>query len=62
MSYDSPSNNLDNNEICKYLELSNKLNVIDLIKKIWKDGFEWGYQLGYEENEDIISDYYDFTN
>ena len=42
MSYDSPSNDLDNNEVCKYLKLSNKLNVVDLIK--W-DG---------EKNEIII--------
>lgn len=51
MSYSSTSNNLDEKEICTYLNMTNKMGIADLIRYVWKQGYEWGYQCGYEENE-----------
>lgn len=48
MSYDSPSDKLDYKEICEYLKLTNQLSIFELIQQIWKDGFNWGYELGSE--------------
>ena len=52
MSYISPSNDLDDSEICSYIEMSTKLSIPDLIRYIWKAGYEWGYEVGYEEGKE----------
>lgn len=51
MSYNSPSNDLDNDEIMSYLNMKD-IGLGDWVKKIWRDGYEWGYQVGYEESND----------
>ena len=50
MSYTSPSDDLDEKEICEFLEYSNKLSIPDLVRKIWKAGYDWGYEVGSNED------------
>ena len=52
MSYNSPSDDLDTHEIIEYLKLTTELSIPDLIRKIWKDGYEWGMNIGYENGQD----------
>lgn len=49
MSYNSPSNNLDEKEICRYLNLTNEMGLAELIRFVWKQGFDWGYERGLED-------------
>lgn len=48
MSYDSPSDDLDSKEICEFLNLTNKMGLSDLIRHVWKKGYEWGLENAYE--------------
>lgn len=50
MSYDSPSDDLDKCEIYDYLSM--ELPLTEIIRRAWKDGFEWGQELGYEKAVD----------
>lgn len=51
MSYSSPSDSLDADEICQYLNMTKDIGLADIIKKAWEDGYEWGKQVGYEEHD-----------
>ena len=51
MSYDSPSNDLDSTEICNFLNLTKQMGLADLIRYVWKNGYEWGYERGKEDAE-----------
>ena len=50
MNYDSPSDDLNKEEIFDYLSM--QLPLTEIIRKAWKDGFKWGRQIGYEEAEE----------
>lgn len=49
MSYNSPSDSLDEKEICNFLNLTKQMGLSDLINYIWKQGYEWGYERGFED-------------
>ena len=51
MSYSSPSNDLDSEEICSFLSMTNKMGLPELIKHVWKAGYDWGFQCGYEDGK-----------
>lgn len=51
MSYSSPSNDLDAEEICIYLNMTKDKGLADLIRFVWKQGYEWGYENGYEQGK-----------
>lgn len=51
MSYDTPSDKLDEKEICMYLNMTTEIGLADLIKYVWKQGYEWGYERGKEDAE-----------
>lgn len=46
MSYYSPSNDLNKEEIFDYLSMDAPLT--EIIRKAWLNGFEWGQEVGYE--------------
>lgn len=50
MSYTGPTKDLDKDEIFDYLNQEKPLT--EIIRQAWKDGFEWGFELGYEEAKD----------
>lgn len=49
MSYTSPSQDLDKCEVFDYLNTEKPLT--EIIRQAWKDGFEWGFELGFEESK-----------
>lgn len=52
MSYTSPSNDLDDTEVCQLLDLTATCSLPDLVRHIWKTGYEWGYERGFEDGKD----------
>lgn len=51
MSFDSPSDTLNDKEVCEYLNMSTEYGMADFVRFVWKQGYDWGWQCGYEDKE-----------